>query len=44
MDPTKERNLRKSGTDEMELRVKGGIRLGTPSPVPWDLSRRCQSQ
>ena len=39
MRPTKERNLRMSGTDE-RIDSKGeDVSLGTPSPDPWDLSR-----
>ena len=44
MDPTKERKLRASGTDEVESMTMEDIFLGTPSPDPWDLPRRCQSQ
>jgi hypothetical protein len=38
MDPTKERKLRASGTDEVESMTMEDIFLGTLSPDPWDLS------
>ena len=43
MCPTKERNLTVSGTDEKN-QLQRRFSLGTPSPDPWDLSHRCQSQ
>jgi len=39
MLPTKERNLRMSGTDETNRLDKEEVALGTLSPNPWDFSR-----
>jgi hypothetical protein len=36
MLPTKEWNLRMSGTSETSRQIRRNISLGTLSPAPWD--------